>query len=630
MTPSSKPKSTKTRQFKADVRQVLDIVVHSLYTHREIFVRELVSNAADALEKMRHESLVHMDVTDSDAALAITIETDPEAHTITVSDTGVGMTGDELTESLGTIARSGTRSFLEQLSDDAREGTELIGKFGVGFYSSFMVADEVQVTTRSMHPDADGWEWVSDGNGKYSMTQRDDLPRGTSVTVKLREDAHEFEDTKRNREIVETYSTFVPFPITVADEAVNTVQAIWTRQPSELTDDDYSSFFKYLANADDEPVYKLHLTADAPLQLASILYVPPNNLEQFGLMKLKPQVNLYCRKVLVQQHAENLLPGYFRFVTGVVDSADLPLNISRETLQDNAVFRKLGRFLTNRFIKHLTKQATEDAERYADFWNRFGTFIKEGMVADHEHRDDLAELLRFRSSVDGDDSLVSLAEYKGRMREDQTGIYYLNGRSRAEIEAGPYYEAFRARGIEVLYLYDPADDFVLTALREYDGVKLVSADAADIELPGDDEPSDVERTLSEKQVADLTAWIAEVLGDRVKEVRETKRAMNRPAIIVNPDDGLTTSMKKILKASGREPGFGDGGRIMDIDPTHTLITRLGELRDGAADKGFLITIVEQMYDNALIEAGMIDEPGPLVNRMYDIMARALDNADPNA
>ena len=630
MTAASNPKGTKTRQFKADVCQVLDIVVHSLYTHSEIFVRELVSNAADALEKMRHESLVQSDVTDPDAELAITIETDPDAHTITVRDTGIGMTGDELAENLGTIARSGTQSFLKQLSEDARAGTELIGKFGVGFYSSFIVADEVRVTTRSLHPDADGWEWVSDGNGKYSMTPRDDLPRGTSVTVKLKEDASEFENSARILEIVETYSTFVPFPIAVAGETVNTVQAIWMRQPSELSDDDYTSFFKYLATADDEPVYRLHLTADAPLQLAAILYVPPNNLEQFGLMKLKPQVNLYCRKILVQQHAENLLPEYFRFVTGVVDSADLPLNISRETLQDNAVFRKLGRFLTNRFIKHLAKEATDDPERYADFWNRFGAFIKEGMIADIEHRDDLAVLLRFRSSADGDDTLVSLAEYTKRMREGQAAIYYLNGRSRAEIEAGPYFEAFRARGIEVLFLYDPADDFVLTALREYGGVKLVSADAANIELPGDDEPSDVERTLSEKQVADLTAWIAEVLGNRVKEVRETKRAMNRPAIIVNPDDGLTTSMKKILKASGRDMGFVGGDRIMEIDPSHRLIARLGALREGSADKGFLMVIVEQIYDNALIEAGLIEEPGPLVNRMYDIMARALDAADPDA
>ncbi len=617
---------SETRQFKAEVRQILDIVIHSLYTHREIFIRELVSNAADALEKMRHELLVQKSVADPETPLEIRIETDKDSGTLTIRDTGVGMTADELTSNLGTIARSGTRQFLEQLSEDRRREADLIGRFGVGFYSSFMAASEVRVRTRSFKPSAKGCEWVSDGAGEYTITRMEDLPRGTTVIVNLREDAGEFADPGQVREIVRRYSNFVPFPIFVDGEQVNTVQAIWTRQPSELTDEEYEGFFAFLSDTDRPPHYRLHVTADAPLQLSAILYVPTYNLEQFGLVHLKSQVNLYCRKVLVQQHAEDLLPEYFRFVLGVVDSSDLPLNISRETLQDNAVFRKIGRVLTRRLIKFLGQEADSDPAKYAEFWNLFGLFIREGVISDHENRADLAPLLRFRSSIGDEAALVSLGKYAGRMREGQTAIYYLSGRSRADIENGPYIEAFRARNIEVLYLLDPIDDFVMTALGEFDGKKLVSADAADISLPGQPPEPTAEKTLSGDTLSNLAAWMREVLGDRVADVRTTDRTTNRPAIIVNPDEYMTTTMRKVLRASGRDVGP-EMPRILEINPAHSLITRLSALRDGTADKGFLMLCVEELFDGALVEAGLLEHPGTMVSRMHDIMGRALDAAE---
>ncbi|MFC1693345.1 molecular chaperone HtpG [Candidatus Latescibacterota bacterium] len=464
--------SSETRSFKAEVKQILDIVIRSLYTHREIFIRELISNASDALEKMRHFSLIQKNYTDKDAPFEIRIETDPKNHTFIITDTGIGMTHDELVNNLGTIARSGTREFLENIAKDKKFNSELIGKFGVGFYSAFMAADRVSVRTRSFKSSAKGYEWHNDGVGEYTIAESKELPRGTTVIVKLKEDAHEFENAENIKGIIKKYSNFVPFPIYVTGEKVNTVQAIWSKTPSDVADTEYREFFRFLTNSDDEPMYRLHLSSDAPLQLSTILYVPARNIESFGFMKLKPSVNLYCKKILVQQHTDKLLPDYMRFVTGVVDSADLPLNISRETLQDNLVFRKLGKFLARRFLRFLGEEAPKDEKKYGDFWKTFGSFIKEGIVSDFEHRLELAKLLRFKSSHTDTEAWASFADYSSRLKENQDTIYYINGRSRKDIERGPYMETFRKRDIEVLYLFDPVDDFVMTSLVDYEGKNI--------------------------------------------------------------------------------------------------------------------------------------------------------------
>ncbi|MFC1509713.1 molecular chaperone HtpG [Candidatus Omnitrophota bacterium] len=615
-----------TRQFKAEVKQVLDIVINSLYTHREIFIRELISNASDALEKMRHESLLLDTYTDKDSPFEISIETDKDNHTFTITDTGEGMSHHDLISNLGTIARSGTREFLERVENREGIDTDIIGKFGVGFYSVFMVASEVRVKTQSYKPSAKGYEWVSDGIGDYSISEVEDLPRGTSITLKLKEDAYEFESVDTVKDVIRKYSNFASFPIMVGGEKVNTVQAIWTKSSSELSDGDYNEFFKFIANSIDEPLSKLHMTSDAPLQFSALLYIPQNNYEMFGLMKTKPSINLYCRKILIQQHTDKLLPEYLRFVTGVVDSADLPLNISRETLQDNMVFRKLGKYLLRRVIRHLADILKNDAKKYDSIWEKFGMFLKEGIVSDFENRTDLAGLLRFRSSKAQPDEFVSFADYIERMKEGQDTIYYLNGRTRDEIESGPYMETFRKRDIEVLYLLEPVDDFVMTALLNFEEKKLVSGDSADIELPSEDSEEKEETdsdALSQDDIKGLAKWMKETIGDKVKEVRESKRTIDRPAIIVNPDSSMTTTMRRVMKASGRDMGM-EGDKILEINPRHTLITKLKKLRDGQTDKGFLQSCVRQIYDNALAEAGLLEDPKQMVERVYEIMDRALE------
>ncbi|MDP2981946.1 MAG: molecular chaperone HtpG [Candidatus Latescibacter sp.] len=622
--PDSQQENTgpETRKFKAEVKQILDIVIHSLYTHREIFIRELVSNASDALEKMRHEALIQKNYLDKDAPHEIRIETDKDAHTLTVTDTGVGMTHDELGANLGTIARSGTKEFLESIENREQITPELIGKFGVGFYSAFMAGERVTVRTRSFRTNASGYEWVSDGAGEYTITGVENLPRGTSVIVKLKEDAREYEDAGLVKNIIRKYSNFVSFPILVNGERVNTIQAIWLKSSSEVSDSEYKEFFKFISNTEDEPLYRLHLTSDAPLQLSAILYVPSANMERFGFFRLKPMINLYSRKILIVQHAEELVPEYMRFITGVVDSADLALNISRETLQDNLVFRKLKKFLDRRIIRFLEEEAKKDPKKYLAFWESFGMFIKEGAVSDYENRTELSGLLRFRSGT-AQETFVSLDDYIGRLKEGQNAIYYLNGRTVQEIERGPYLSAFMKRGIEVLYLHDPIDDFVMTSLGQYKGKRLISADSADIELPPAPEEEKKEQpALSSEDARGLLSWMKDTLGDAASEVRESKRSMDRPAIVVNPEEGMTASMRRILKAAGRDAGM-EKAPILEINTGHPLIHTLKKLREGKTDKGFLQACVRQIFDNALAEAGLLEDPSIMVDRVYTLMERAL-------
>jgi molecular chaperone HtpG len=622
------PKS-ETRKFKAEVKQVLDIVIHSLYTHREIFIRELVSNASDSLEKMHHASLTSEQYADKNAPFEIRIETDKNNHSVTVRDTGVGMTHDELVNNLGTVARSGTLEFIKNLPEGDTIKNEMIGKFGVGFYSAFMAAREVCVTTRSYIASEKGYEWVSDGSGQYSVREIENAPRGTSVTVLLKEDAYEFENEQTIKSTVKKYSNFVSFPIFVNGERVNTIQAVWLKSPSEVTESEYTEFYKFITNSDEDPLYKLHLSSDAPIQLSSIVYIPASNLEQFGFMKLKPSVNLYCKKILLQQHVENMMPDYLRFAAGVVDSADLSLNISRETIQDNLVFRKLGKFLAKRILKFLAEEARKDPEKYRKFWTQFGIFIKEGIVTDFDNRKELLGLFRFTSSKAKENELISFEDYAGRLAENQKSLYYLSGGSKEEIEHGPYTETFRKRNIEVIYLFDAIDDFVMTSVGEYEGKKLVSADSADIDLPelkGGEMKE--ESKVSSESLSKFISWVKETLGDKVSEVRESKRFIDRPAIIVNPNDGLTTSMIRIMKAAGKNFA-GEGAHVLEINPAHPINVALMKLRDGKTDKGFLQLIVSQIGDNALAEAGLLDNPRIMVERMYGIIERALKSEEKN-
>ena len=471
-----------TKQFQSETRKVLDIVINSLYTERDIFVRELVSNASDAMEKFRHLSLTEKPEFDAHMPLEINIDCDDKKHTMTITDTGIGMTAEELETNLGTIAHSGSGKFIEELADAAKKDVSLIGQFGVGFYAAFMAAKTVTVQTRSWDG-SEGHEWHSDGGGSYTISPCDGLHRGTKIIVELKDDAEEYGQKFTLERIIKQYSTFIPFPVKVQGNKVNTVEAIWARAKSEISDEEYTEFYKFVGNESDDPTYRFHFAADAPLAINALLFVPQNNFESMGMGRMDPGVNLYCQKVLIDQHSKNILPEWLRFVKGVVDSEDLPLNISRQSLQDNALVMKLRRVITKRFLKYLAEEAKKDNEKYLTFWKTFGLFIKEGVTSDFEFQAELAKLLRFESSASDAGTMISLQEYVDRMGEGQDTIYYINGPSRMAIEGGPYIEMFRKRKIEILYTLEPIDDFVLSHLGEFDGKKLLSADRADLRLP---------------------------------------------------------------------------------------------------------------------------------------------------
>lgn len=615
-----------TKEFQAEVKKMLDIVIHSLYTEKEIFLRELISNSADALEKFRHQQLLEQEVFDSHVPLEITIDCDEKNHTITITDTGIGMDRGELEANLGTIAHSGSKTFFSQLSEGDQKNVHLIGQFGVGFYAAFMVADTVRVTSRSFRQDDMGHEWVSDGAGTYTITMCPGIRRGTSITLELKEDAHHFANESTLTRIIKQYSSFVPFPIKVKGEAVNTVQALWTRSKSEIKNEEYTEFYKYVANAFDEPLAHLHFTADAPLAIKALLFVPQENVESMGFGRLEPGVNLYCQRVLIEQHAKTILPEWLRFVKGVIDSEDLPLNISRQALQDSALVMKINKVVTTRFLKFLDELSRSEPEQYGKFWQAFGVFLKEGAISDFGHRAEVAKLLRFESSTTEPGAVTSLKEYVERMAAGQKEIYYINGGSREAIEAGPYVEAFKKRGIEVLYTLEAIDDFALNHVGEFDGKKLVSADRGDIDLPetakGTEAEQEAATALPDKEAEELVTWMQGVLGERVKEVKESKRLSGSPAMIVNPDGFLTSSMERVMRASGQNvPDFGK--KVLEINTSHPLLKGLNNLR--TTDELLAKSVVEQIFDNAMIQAGLMVEPRIMVERTYKILARLVGN-----
>ncbi|TBV79411.1 MAG: molecular chaperone HtpG [Desulfobulbaceae bacterium] len=635
---------TETREFQTEVKQMLNIVIHSLYTEREIFLRELISNAADALEQFRHQNLLVEKVFDDHLSLEIRINPDQEKNTLTITDTGIGMNRGEMENNLGTIAHSGSRTFWSNLAENQRQDISLIGQFGVGFYASFMVAARVRVQSRSYRPEDHGHEWVSDGIGTYTITPCPGIHRGTRIILELKEDAKEFATEERIKQIIRRYSSFVPFPIKVAEETVNTVQAIWTRNKNEIKEEEYQEFYKYIANAFDQPLAHLHFSADAPMALKALIFLPRENIERLGFGRLDPGVNLYCQRVLIEQHSKSILPEWLRFVKGVIDSEDLPLNISRQALQDSALVAKINRVISKRLLKFFAQLAKDDPTTYEKFWNTFGMFLKEGAISDFNYRKELAELLRFESSKTEPGKLTSLADYVAGMAPGQKDIYYIGGPNREAVETGPYIEAFRKRELEVLYTLDPMDDFALSHIGEFAEHKLLSADRGDLalgdlgktaehqEVTKDEEKKAAkgEKTavsLTPEETSSLLSWLKEVLGAKIKEVKESKRLTTSPAIVVNPDGFLTSSMERVMRASGQNtPDF--GGKNLEINLDHVLIGGLNHLRRN--DDELARKVAEQIYDNAMIQAGLMTEPRTMVGRNYEILTRLVGGQSPDA
>ena len=618
---------TTTYEFKAETKKLLDIVIHSLYTERDIFIRELISNAADALEKFRYQSLTAEEVFDSHMPLEITIDLDEKAHTLTITDTGIGMTQAELEANLGTIAHSGSNTFLHELAEAAKKDVNLIGQFGVGFYAAFMAGAKVRVQSRSWDG-SEGHEWESDGSGSFTIKEEPGLHRGTRIIVELKEDAHDYAVKWKVESIIKQYSAFVSFPIKLDGETVNTVQALWTRNKSEIDEKDYAEFYKFIGNAMDEPLYRLHFSADAPLAINALLFVPKENFEVMGFGRVDPGVNLYCQRILIDQHSKNILPEWLRFLKGVVDSEDLPLNISRQSLQDNSLVAKLRKVITKRFLKYLDEEAGKDSEAYLEFWKTFGIYLKEGITSDYEFQKELGRLVRFESSKSEAGKPIGLADYVLRMRPDQEQIYYINGPSRAAIEAGPYTEMFRKNDIEILYTMEPIDDFVLSHLGEFDGKKLVSADRADLSIPKGSEGDAVdapapESALDKDAKEGLLSWLKKTLAEKVADVVESKRLVDSPAMIVNPDGYMTSTMERVLAASRLEKGalHERTKKNLEINLASPLISRLALLVK--TDEAFAGEVAQQIFDNAMIQAGLLVDPLDMVERNYRILNRVV-------
>lgn len=608
-----------TKEFQTEIRQLLDIVINSLYTEREIFLRELISNAADAMEKVRYTQLTGPEIKDNDLALEILIDTDDNNHTLTITDTGIGMTKEELVENLGTIAHSGSKEFIKHLSTkENSKDLNLIGQFGVGFYSAFMVADQVTIYTSSYRPEEPSFIWESDGVGSYTISEGEDKIRGTKMVLRLKEDAYDFAKEETIKRVIKQYSSFVPYPITLNGQKVNTVDALWTKNKNEITDEEYNEFYKFIANAHDEPLMRLHFSSDAPLNINTLLFVPKENLEQFGFGRTEPGVNLYCKKVLIQENSKLILPEWLRFLRGVMDSEELPLNISRETMQDSALISKLNKVVTSRFLKFLEGQASAEPEKYKEFWEKFNLFIKEGAANDFTHQKELVKLLQYESSITKPGELISLADYIGRMKENQSTIYYVNGPSREVIESGPYLEIFRDKGLEVIYTYAAIDDYILSSIGEYEGKKLVSADQADLDLNDSVQKSRSEQALSEEDVKALTGWLKEILGNKVTEVRESKRLIDSPAVVLSPYG--TNSMQRMMQLVNKDLN-NLGPSILEINTEHPMIKRLEEARKN--EDAFANVAAVQIFENAQIAAGLIIDPRSMVNRLNEILARAL-------
>jgi TNF receptor-associated protein 1 len=608
---------TETHHFQAEIQQLLDIVIHSLYTDKEIFVRELISNAADACEKLRFNQSSGKPVYQPDVAPLITVTTDDKGGTITITDTGLGMTHSELVENLGTIAHSGTKAFLKQITEDKKPDVGLIGQFGVGFYSAFMVAKQVTVWSRSFAPEESGWQWISEGMGGYELAPAADLPRGTKITLELKDDAKEFAQDNNVERSIERYSSFVPVPIELNTRRLNTVQAIWARNKNEIKEEEYNEFYTFVGHDHDKPLFRLHFSADAPLAIQALLFVPQRNFETLGMGRIDSEVNLYCRKILIQAKAKGLFPDWLRFLKGVVDSEDLPLNISRETMQDTSLMQKLNKVLTGRLLKFLGDQAEKEPGAYEKFYTEYQRFLKEGVVTDFTHKEGLGKLLRYESYALEPGKLASLADYVKRMPPEQKEIYCLLASNRVAAEASPYFEVFRERKWEVLFLYDPWDEFVMEHLREFDGKPLRLAEKADLNLNHKKEGA-----LPEEAAQALAKWLKEILGDQVGAVRISQRLVESPAVIVDADKFMTANMRRIMKAMKQDgPELPAAKHDFEINPAHPIISQLDAMRQ--KDAGLATSVAEQILDNARVAAGQLEDPRAMLTRLNQLLEKVL-------
>jgi molecular chaperone HtpG len=620
-------------RFEAEVSRLLDIVVHSLYSNKEIFLRELISNASDACDKLRYEAIAQPDLISGDPDFKVRLMTDNVRHVLTVIDNGIGMNREELVDNLGTIANSGTAKFIDALgkSGDAKKSVDLIGQFGVGFYSAFMVADKVEVLTKKAGEDQ-AWKWTSDGKGEYTIAEAEMEGRGTQITLHLGEESKDFTDEHRLRHIVKTYSDHIGIPVVLMkadgeDETLNEASALWTRPKSEITDEQYAEFYKHNSHAFDEPWKTIHYQAEGAIEYTGLLYVP--TMRPFDLYDpaRKGHLKLYVRKVFITEDTDELLPPWLRFVSGVVDSQDLPLNVSREMLQHHPLLTKIKNGLTKKLLSELESSAKKDEKGYETFWDTFGAVLKEGLYEDFTYRDRILKLARFRSSkVDG---WTSLADYVERMKDGQKAIYYISGEDIDALKRSPQLEGFDAKGVEVLLLTDPVDEFWLPSVGQFDEkeFKSVTRGGADLNDIATDDKADEDKDKKDDSASDasLDALIASIkiaLGEGIKDVRESDRLTSSACCLIADETGMDLRMERLMKQHNRVDAVSP--RILEINPKHSLIKKLGELALKDAKAPVLNDAALLLLDQArILEGEALPDPVAFARRLDLVMEKGL-------
>jgi len=615
------PEITQSIPFRAETRQLLDILIHSLYTEREIFLRELISNASDALTRMNFEMQKNRDILDPDVELAITITTDSQAGTVTISDTGIGMTSEELVENLGTIAHSGARAFVTVAQEGEKNISDIIGQFGVGFYSAFMVAEWIKVISRSQLPDTSAASWYCTGEDTFIVEPAQKIDRGTTVIIKLKEDAKEFFQENRLREVIKKHSDFISFPIYLGEkkEQVNRQTALWRQAPRKVEVKDYEDFYNQLTLDFSAPLSHIHLSVDAPVQMYAILFIPAKSERNMFSVRKEDGVKLYSCNVLIQEYCRDVLPEYYRFIQGVVDTEDLPLNVSRETIQANRTIVNLKKLITSKVTSSLEKLAKDEPDNYSKFWEEFGRYIKEGVAIEQTEPESLYPLLRFHTT-NFTDKWSSLDDYLERMKPEQKDVYYILGDDERSVVYSPHLDIIRKYGFEVLLLTAPIDPFMVVRLGKYKDHALVNVSSPDIKLPLiDKEPeAETQPALDPNEWVSLTQRFKSQLGEKVTDVRMTDRLSESPARLVDPEGVPNQEMQRVYRMLQED--FKAPKKVLELNPQHTILMKLNSLPP-EAELGQMI--IDQIYEDALLIEGLHPDPASMIERIQKIIQAAI-------
>ncbi len=642
--------SKTTKQFQTEVQQLLDLVIHSLYSNRDIFLRELISNASDAIDKIRFESHSDEALLEGNSDWKIKLIPDKTAGTLTIRDNGIGMNMAEVEENIGTIARSGTKAFMQALKDKASTNNpELIGQFGVGFYASFMVADKVTMETRKPGSPGAGCRWESIGDGTYTVEQLTKEERGTEITLHLKDEFKEYLDEWKIRSIVKKYSDYIQYPVvmditrsevpkgvdgkeiegagtieTTEEQTLNSMKAIWARPKSDVSEEEYQEFYKHISHDFENPFNTIHFSAEGTSEFKALLYLPAKKPFDLFMADRKKGLQLYVKRVFITDHCEELIPDYLRFVKGVVDSSDLPLNVSREILQEDVQIKRIQKNLVSKILSTLSDVREKKFDEYVSFWKEFGPVIKEGLHFDYANKEKLQELVLFESTKTEAGSFVSLKEYVERMPEAQQEIYYITGDNRAALETSPHLEVFRAKNYEVLFLTDPVDEWVVQALTEYKEKKLKAVDRGDLDLDSEEEKKEKEAKQEEaqKEYGDLLSLVKGSLEDRIKDVRLSKRLTESACCLVADEYGMNANMERILKAMNQP--VPESKRVLELNPTHPIMHVMADLFKGNKDDGRLKDYAELLYDQALLTEGSpIKDPLRFTRLVSELMVKAV-------